>query len=301
MATASKERRGRKRGRSIAPLLCKLHGRDRAGHAVEVAAAIIDSSHEGLGVEASSPLFPDDFFRLELSQEAVSAGIRTDPWVRVCWSQTGHDGAYKIGLEYAAAPHDHYHVSQDDFEPGLDLYEVLQLNPKADPDTIHRVYRLMAQRFHPDNKDTGDEEEFKRITRAYEILGDPGRRASYDAQFSDARERQWKIFHSAEGARGLPSEKPKRFAILHALYLKRVRDPHAPTLGVFELEDLLAVPREHLEFALWYLKERGFILRGDNNRYQITIAGVDHAEFLAAEDERLEPQQRLLPSASFAG
>ena len=35
-----------------------------------------------------------------------------------------------------------------------DFYEVLQISPNADPDTIHRIYRLLAQRFHPDNAET---------------------------------------------------------------------------------------------------------------------------------------------------
>lgn len=300
MATATRERRGKKRGKSAESLWCKLHGRDSQGAQQEIDAVIVDFNQQGLGVQINQPIPPDGFFRLELSQEAVSAGVRSALWLRCCWCQTGGHGGYQAGLEYATAQHDYYHVLRDDLLSESDLYEVLQLNPKADPDTIHRVYRLLAQRFHPDNKDTGDEEEFKRITRAYEILGDPARRASYDAQFSSTRERQWRIFHTPEGARGLPSEKPKRFAILHALYLKRVRDPHSPTLSVFELEDLLAVPREHLEFALWYLKERGLVLRGDNNRFQITIAGVDHAEALAAEDRNLPPDQRLLPAVSTA-
>ena len=53
-----------------------------------------------------------------------------------------------------------------------DHYETLQISPNADPDTIHRVYRLLAQRFHPDNQETGDTARFRQITEAYyqEIL-----------------------------------------------------------------------------------------------------------------------------------
>ena len=40
---------------------------------------------------------------------------------------------------------------------GADYYEVLQVSPNADLDTIHRVYRLLAQRFHPDNRESGNE------------------------------------------------------------------------------------------------------------------------------------------------
>ena len=62
-----------------------------------------------------------------------------------------------------------------------DFYEVLQISPNADPDTVHRVYRLLAQRFHPDNQSTGDSEKFRMLTEAYQVLGDPERRAEYGA------------------------------------------------------------------------------------------------------------------------
>ena len=38
----------------------------------------------------------------------------------------------------------------------IDYYEFLQISPNADQDTIHRVYRFLAARFHPDNPDSGD-------------------------------------------------------------------------------------------------------------------------------------------------
>jgi uncharacterized protein YabN with tetrapyrrole methylase and pyrophosphatase domain len=39
----------------------------------------------------------------------------------------------------------------------IDYYEVLQISANAEPETVHRVYRLLAQRFHPDNIESGDE------------------------------------------------------------------------------------------------------------------------------------------------
>lgn len=41
-----------------------------------------------------------------------------------------------------------------------DYYEFLQISPSAEADTIHRVYRFLAARFHPDNQDNGDAEKF---------------------------------------------------------------------------------------------------------------------------------------------
>ena len=37
----------------------------------------------------------------------------------------------------------------------VDFHEVLQISPKADGETIQRVYRLLALRYHPDNRETG--------------------------------------------------------------------------------------------------------------------------------------------------
>ena len=67
-------------------------------------------------------------------------------------------------------------------EGPIDLYEVLQVSENAEPDTIQRVYRLLAQRFHPDNTDTGNEARFRAVHDAYTVLSDPEKRARYDVQ-----------------------------------------------------------------------------------------------------------------------
>ena len=64
----------------------------------------------------------------------------------------------------------------------IDYYELLQISPNAEPDTIHRVYRLLAQRFHPDNQETGDPARFRQVTDAYQVLSDPEQRARFDVQ-----------------------------------------------------------------------------------------------------------------------
>ena len=61
-----------------------------------------------------------------------------------------------------------------------DYYEFLQISPSAEADTVHRVYRYLAARFHPDNRETGNAERFFMLTQAYEVLSDPERRAAYD-------------------------------------------------------------------------------------------------------------------------
>ena len=64
-----------------------------------------------------------------------------------------------------------------------DYYEVLQVSATAEPDTIHRVYRLLAQRFHPDNQESGSPDRFHQIHEAYTVLSDPERRAKYDVGY----------------------------------------------------------------------------------------------------------------------
>src|SRR4051794_41853620 len=73
-------------------------------------------------------------------------------------------------------------------ERGVDYYEVLQVNPTAELDTIHRVYRLLAQRFHPDNKETGSESRFREISEAYTVLSNPEKRARYDVTYQQQRQ-----------------------------------------------------------------------------------------------------------------
>jgi len=63
-----------------------------------------------------------------------------------------------------------------------DLYAVLGVGPDATPEEVKRAYRRLAREHHPDAG--GDEERFKEVARAYDVLGDPERRARYD-RFGD--------------------------------------------------------------------------------------------------------------------
>jgi molecular chaperone DnaJ len=65
--------------------------------------------------------------------------------------------------------------------PDPDLYALLDVPRDADPDTIKKAYRRLARQLHPDvNPDPATQEKFKEISRAYEILSDPQKRAVYD-------------------------------------------------------------------------------------------------------------------------
>jgi molecular chaperone DnaJ len=62
-----------------------------------------------------------------------------------------------------------------------DLYEILGIPRDAAPSEIKAAYRKLARTLHPDvNADPADQERFKEITGAYEILSDPAKRRRYD-------------------------------------------------------------------------------------------------------------------------
>ncbi|AEH10836.1 MULTISPECIES: J domain-containing protein [Protofrankia] len=60
----------------------------------------------------------------------------------------------------------------------VSLYDVLGVPPAASQEQIVAAYRRAARRTHPDAG--GSEQAFERVSRAYEVLGDPERRRDYD-------------------------------------------------------------------------------------------------------------------------
>ena len=71
-----------------------------------------------------------------------------------------------------------------------DYYEVLGVKKDASADEIKKAYRALAKKYHPDKNpnDKVAEEHFKEIQEAYDVLGDPPKRAEYD-QLRDAERR----------------------------------------------------------------------------------------------------------------
>ncbi len=163
----------------------------------------------------------------------------------------------------------------------VDYYEVLQISPNADEETVHRVYRMQAQRFHPDNLESGNAERFRAVAEAYQVLSNPRSRASYDAEHRHGQGRAVREEFTAAPASDPQDEVKRREQILRLLYRRRQTHPAQPSLGLRELEALLGTPREHFEFSLWYLKERGYLTRSDSARHIITIKGVEFTESMS--------------------
>ena len=66
-----------------------------------------------------------------------------------------------------------------------DYYEVLGVNKSSSKDDIKSAYRRLAKKYHPDNKQTGNEAKFKEVQEAYDVLYDDKKRSTYD-QFGHA-------------------------------------------------------------------------------------------------------------------
>ncbi len=60
-----------------------------------------------------------------------------------------------------------------------DYYQILGVPKGASDDEIKKAYRKLAHQYHPD-KTGGDDKKFKEINEAYQVLGDPKKRAQYD-------------------------------------------------------------------------------------------------------------------------
>lgn len=184
----------------------------------------------------------------------------------------------------------------DDRTP--DYYDILQVSPNAEPETIHRVYRFLAQRLHPDNRDTGNLEGFRVLQEAYSALSDPAKRAQYDVHYERVRHERWRLVESgvdSENDFGL--EQRFRLTVLEALYTKRRVEPESPSLYPGDLETLIGRPREHLEFTLWYLLQKKLVQRDDMSRLVITAEGVEHLE----QNYQINRQRRLSGAVERAG
>jgi curved DNA-binding protein CbpA len=181
-------------------------------------------------------------------------------------------------------------------QPFVDFYDVLQLSPTATGEMIDHVYRMLAKRYHPDNQVTGDEAKFAELRRAHEVLSDSTTRASYDVAYDENKTLTWKIFRQEPAGDNRAEDRRLFHAILSLLYIARRRDPANGGLGGVMLEKMLACPQEHLEFPLWYLRQRGWITRLDSGYIAITADGIDK---LGSDDLSL-PANRLLTESSVA-
>ena len=160
----------------------------------------------------------------------------------------------------------------------IDYYELLQISPNAEMETIQRVYKLLAARHHPDNTETGDLDKFLTLKRAFETLTTPALRGEYDALYQQRNTAPIEIFELKEFSIGIEGEANRRLGILCLLYTRRRSNPDDPGLSMLEFESKMSVPREHLMFTMWYLREHNCLRQDEASDYVITGEGVDYVE-----------------------
>jgi curved DNA-binding protein len=180
----------------------------------------------------------------------------------------------------------------------VDYYELMQISPNAELDTVQRVFRMLVARYHPDNPHTGDVNKFLLLKQAYETLSDAQKRANYDTQYSLRNVEPLPIFELREFTVGLEGEPNRRMGVLCLLYHRRRTNPEVPGLSILELEQMMGFPREHLMFTAWYLQEKQYVKTSGNSDLVITAEGIDYIEKNMARNGVI---QRLLMSAETGG
>jgi len=159
----------------------------------------------------------------------------------------------------------------------VDYYDLMQISPNADGDTIQHVFRHLAKKWHPDYH-KGDPEQFKLLIAAHKTLTNPERRAAYDLRYQRFWENKWNIAADASDGRIIADDSEVREGLLSLYYVQRRSKMNDPGLGEMEVARLMRIPVHLIEFHIWYLKEKGWIQRLENGQFALTARGVDEVE-----------------------
>lgn len=171
-----------------------------------------------------------------------------------------------------------------------DYYDILQVSPSADQDTIDSIFRHLARRYHPDNQITGDSDKFRLVVEAHDTLKDPSQRAGYDVLHTECTAGLSALHQELTGDSGIATDLKIQTAMVRMLY-HRCRDHFRdPGMGLYQIGQLLNCTSQRLEFHVWYLKEKGWIRRLEDGSLGITVEGVDRA---IAEELQNEPHKRI--------
>jgi hypothetical protein len=111
-----------------------------------------------------------------------------------------------------------------------------------------------------------------------EVLSDPERRAQYDTAHQQFWRERWKTIDGSNGDVDVRGEQIVRLTSLELLYSRRRTEPRQPAMSVLDIEAPVGRPCEHLDFSIWHLTQKRFVVRGDDSGLTITAAGVEYLE-----------------------
>ncbi len=157
-------------------------------------------------------------------------------------------------------------------------YDFLQISNNADQETIRRVYRFLAARYHPDNPKSGNVEKFEMLKTAYGVLSNLESRTEYDTQLAKEAAQALPLSSAVDFMDNVAGELNRRLAVLAVLYFRRRANPLYPEVSLAEIEPRMGFPRDYLDFTTWYLLKKGYITKADNSDFTLTAPGVDFVE-----------------------
>ena len=172
----------------------------------------------------------------------------------------------------------------------VDYYEILEVSPNASPDTIERIFRHLAQRYHPDNPATGDRDRFELVMQAYQAVKNASDRDEYDIEHKQNLAERSELADEAADVGSFDRDVEIQTRLLSLFYVKCRKNVREPGIGDMELSLILDCPTESLEFHLWYMREKRWIARREDGLLAITIDGIDRAN----SEEHISAARKLL-------
>jgi hypothetical protein len=159
-----------------------------------------------------------------------------------------------------------------------DHYTILGVDPRASQEAIQTAYTRLAQKYHPNTAQSGDQDKFDSIQQAYEVLTDPLLRLEFDKVKGIDQDDANLMFAGLEFFDSLGRQAPLRAALLCILYDRRRKKPSKPSLSIRHIEGIVHATNDELNFSLFYLKQRNLVVSDDKSNLQITVDGMDFLE-----------------------
>lgn len=123
-------------------------------------------------------------------------------------------------------------------DPSKDLYKILNVAPDANAAALKRSSKRLSMKAHPDRKG-GNEERFKEIQSAYDILGDPDKRAYYDRIRSEYEF----MCHNPDWMQGSSDTGESKKGFFDDIVNKNLRDTIIDSLFLFQREMRMKIPK----------------------------------------------------------